>query len=58
MKNIPLVGNRSKNMPTKVQKAFLKDKKPGLYVNFWSISMLLDPDPLSKFMRIRILNQH
>jgi hypothetical protein len=32
MKNILKVGNKSKNIPTKVQKTFLKGKKPGLFV--------------------------
>jgi hypothetical protein len=46
MKIILEVAIRSKNIPYEGTKAFLKGKKPGLFVN-WSTSMLLDsyPDP-------------
>ncbi len=71
MKNVPVlkVGNRSKRrVPTKIQKATLKDRKPGLFVNFgqfpcsWILIRIpnTDPDPGQPYqfgsMRIRIQN--
>jgi hypothetical protein len=47
MNNIFCLGNMSKNKKhTYVGiKAILNGWKSGLFVNFWSISLLLDPDP-------------
>jgi hypothetical protein len=60
MKYIFKVGNRSKNIPTKVQKHFGTEGNQ-VSLSICSISMLLDPDPLilsrtAKSMRIRIHN--
>ncbi len=36
--NVLTVGNRSRNTPTKVQQPFLKGSKPGLFVNFSTVT--------------------
>ncbi len=49
MKNIPKVGNMSENIPTKEHTTrslrLLEKQKTRFTCKFWSISMLLDPDP-------------
>ncbi len=44
LKNILKVGNRPRNIPTKVQSIFER-QDTGFICKFWSASLLLDPDP-------------